>query len=245
MRKILLVVTFMSFAAWSQPAQQQTQPPIPVRIEMPPESVWIMLLKVILPTILGATLGSGITLYGIRQNNKHNAVENAANREHQLKVEIAKADIAAKYRSQDNRWAFRKDVYVNLLNDTTSLIRFYANYRLTHADAQLVDSANTEAVLRVEREKLEHWRELRTVTDALMNHFYLARLATADEVFGSLERATGDLLSSPDLYSLDTEALTRKIAAYGEFRRLLCDAGRKDLWGTPELEGKADDEKEV
>ena len=68
MRRILLVLTFMSFAAWSQPAQQQAQPPIPVRIEMPPESVWMVLLKVVLPTVLGVALGSGITLYGMRQN---------------------------------------------------------------------------------------------------------------------------------------------------------------------------------
>jgi cytochrome c-type biogenesis protein CcmE len=71
---------------------------------MPPESVWMVLLKVVLATVLGVALGSGITLYGMRQNNKHNATENKANREHQLEVEIAKAEIAAKHRSNDRRW---------------------------------------------------------------------------------------------------------------------------------------------
>ena len=36
MRRILLVLTFMSFAAWSQPAQQQAQAPIAVKVETPP-----------------------------------------------------------------------------------------------------------------------------------------------------------------------------------------------------------------
>ena len=104
MRRFLLVLTAICCAGWSQPAQQQGQAPIPVRIEMPPESVWMVLLKVVLATVLGVALGSGITLYGMRQNNKHNATENKANREHQLEVEIAKAEIAAKHRSNDRRW---------------------------------------------------------------------------------------------------------------------------------------------
>ena len=36
MRRFLLVLTFFSFAGWSQPAQQQAQPPIVVKVEMPP-----------------------------------------------------------------------------------------------------------------------------------------------------------------------------------------------------------------
>src|ERR1035438_5545614 len=122
MRRFWLIITVLSFAGWSQPPQQQAQPPIPVTIEMPPESIWTALLKVVLPTILGAGLGAGITLYGLRQTNKHNATENMANREHQLAVEVAKAEIAAKHRSQDNRWAFRKDVYSGLIKSVSELI---------------------------------------------------------------------------------------------------------------------------
>ena len=80
MRRVLLVLTAISFAGWSQPAQQPTQAPIPVKIEMPTENIWVALLKVVLPTVLGAGLGAGITLYGIRQNNKHELEK--LNREH-------------------------------------------------------------------------------------------------------------------------------------------------------------------
>ena len=242
MRNCLLVLTFVSLAAWSQPAQQQAQPPIPVKIEMPAENLWAALLKIVLPTILGAGLGAGITLYGIRQNNKHNAVESAANREHQLKVEIAKAEIAAKYKSQDNRWEFRKGVYVNLLDATTQLIRFYANYRLTNANGLVLETTDAEAAHQAERERLEQWKHLSSINDNMMYLFYLAILATADKVFPALTTTTKDLLTAPDPHLMDTEALTRKIAAYSAFRDLLCKAGRKDLW--PELEAKADTNKQ-
>src|ERR1017187_4414543 len=36
MRRILLVLTFMSFAAWSQPGHHQAQGPIAVKVETPP-----------------------------------------------------------------------------------------------------------------------------------------------------------------------------------------------------------------
>jgi hypothetical protein len=99
MRRFLLVLTVISFAGWSQPAQPQAQPPIVVQVQMPPETLWTTLLKLAIPTLLGAGLGAGLTLYGVRLTNKHNAAENAANRRHQLQVETAKAELAANYRS--------------------------------------------------------------------------------------------------------------------------------------------------
>ena len=36
MRRLLLVLTFLSLVGWSQPAQPQAQPPIVVRVETPP-----------------------------------------------------------------------------------------------------------------------------------------------------------------------------------------------------------------
>ena len=36
MRRFLLVSTFMCFAVWSQPAQQQAQSPVAVQVQMPP-----------------------------------------------------------------------------------------------------------------------------------------------------------------------------------------------------------------
>jgi hypothetical protein len=91
-----------------QPAQPQAQPPIVINNNpTPQDGFWAGVLKLAIPTILGAGLGSYITLYGLRENNKHNAAENKANRESLFNLEIAKAEIAAKYKSQDRRWEFR------------------------------------------------------------------------------------------------------------------------------------------
>jgi hypothetical protein len=136
MRRFLFVLTVLSFPGWSQPAQQPAQPPIVVKVEMPPESIWTSLLKLI-PAILAGGVGGGITLFGVGQTNKRNAAENAANREHQLRLETAKAEIAAKYKSQDNRWEFQKTVYVSLIKDTTDSIRFYENISRMNPDARV------------------------------------------------------------------------------------------------------------
>jgi hypothetical protein len=187
MRRFLLTLTFVSVSAWTQPPQQQAQPPIPVKIEMPPESIWTALLKVVLPTILGAGLGAGITLYGLRQTNKHNAAENQANREHQLAVEIAKAEIAAKYRSQDNRWEFRKAIYVDLI---TTIER--------------IDSMNTKAQMSVAKGEPLPPEYEQTITDGLQNLFttaHLAPLATSDSVLSLLMTFTNDLSGSSDRLS--------------------------------------------
>src|ERR1035438_5503634 len=118
MRRIVLLFFALSVLGRSQTVQQLAQPPIVVKVEMPSESAWTTLVKLVIPTILGA----GLALYGVRQTNKHNTAENAANREHQLRLETAKAEIAVKYKSRDNRWEFRKDVYVNLIEATSDMI---------------------------------------------------------------------------------------------------------------------------
>jgi hypothetical protein len=220
MRRFLFVLTVVSFPGWSQPAQQPAQPPIVVKVEMSPETFWATLLKLAVPTILGAGLGAGITLYGVRQTNKHNASENTANRDHQLRLEIAKAEIAANYKSQDNRWEFQKTVYVRLIKDTTDSIRFYANISGMNPDARV--------------EKLDHFR---TITDSFMTHMCHARLAMANEAFVALEKATKGPLTPPDP-SLSDEALRKNIDAYSDLRNLLSIAGRNQLWGTPENEAK-------
>jgi hypothetical protein len=222
MRRVFLVFALFNVPGWSQPPQQPAQPPTIVQVEMSPESVWATVLKLAIPTILAAGLGAGITVYGVRLTNKHNAAENAANREHQLRLETAKAEIAAKYKSQDNRWEFQKTVYVSLIKDTTELLRFYANIYRMNPGARAAE--------------LE---EFRTIIDSLMTHLCHARLAMATEAFVALERTTKDLLTPPDP-SLTDEALRRKLDAYFDLRNQLSIAGRNQLWGTSEPKARAE-----
>ena len=65
MRRFLLILTVLTFAGWSQPAQQQAQTPIVINNVPPHEGFWTGLLKLAIPTIAAAVLASGITLYGV------------------------------------------------------------------------------------------------------------------------------------------------------------------------------------
>jgi hypothetical protein len=129
MRRRFLILTFLSTTAWSQPAPQQTHLPPVVKVEMPtsnPPNPWIHFAELILPGIIGASLA----LFGVWLTSRQNARTNTANRQHQLDVEIAKAKIAAEYRSRDSRWEFRKSVYTDLLTATTVLRGVYMRMAL-------------------------------------------------------------------------------------------------------------------
>lgn len=124
-------------------------------------------------------------------------------------VESIKDEIAAQAKSRDNRWEFQKDVYVNLITDTTGLIRLYANIK--HLDA----NARVEAL-----------EPFRTATDTLMTHLCLARLAMADEALVALDKTTKDLFTAAEPSSLSDTEFQQKINAYIDLRNLLCVAGR-------------------
>lgn len=222
MRRFLLILTILSVPGWSQPAQQPAQPPIVVKVEMPPESIWTSLLKVAIPTVLGAGLGAGITLYGVWLTNKRNAAENAANRQHQLEVEIARAKIAAKYKSEDNRWEFRKEVYVNLINATDDLLTGFATLLRLNA---FNDASAFSA-------------EIIPPFKTFLRHASLAPLAKADLV-PSLVSAAVDAIMRVDDDGQTSSAQVRTLYGHlGALRTSLQEAGRKDLWEAPENEAR-------
>ena len=219
MRRFLLPLTALSFSGWSQPAQQQAQPPIVVQVQMPPTNPWIHIVELIVPGIIGA----GLALFGVWLTNKHNEMTNAANREHQLQVEVAKAEIAAKYKSQDNRWDFRKDVHVNLIKAATEAQR---------------------AAVAMGRALMEYNRladQMQTFFDTLNEsnsriHIYsnLAPLAMADDVLPLVSVIQADVSSHEGELKLDLpETITgwteRHSARYTDLVQKLQEAGRKDL----------------
>jgi hypothetical protein len=217
MRRIVLLFFALSVLGRSQTVQQLAQPPIVVKVEMPSESAWTTLVKLVIPTILGA----GLALYGVRQTNKHNTAENAANREHQLRLETAKAEIAVKYKSRDNRWAFRKDVYCRLIQTTSALINNLADLR------HILKNANGENVTSKTAPLVERRMEL---TRELMNNARLAPLAAADNVVNALEAAKPRISGARVHSSVDWEReITDTIAGLEELLKHFQDSGRKDL----------------
>ena len=128
MRRFLLIITVISFAGWSQPAQQQAQPPIFVQIQTPRESIWAALLKLVIPTLLGAALGSGITLYGLDKNNKHNAAENRANRQHDLEK-----------LNREHSFTLKRDVLMRVTQSLVQTLAALQSFQSARQTAEMYD----------------------------------------------------------------------------------------------------------
>src|ERR1039458_1265629 len=80
MRRIVVVFFALSVPGWSQPAQQQAQPPIVVKVEMPPANPWTRVVELVVPGIIGASLA----LFGVWLNNRTNRTLTEDNRKHEL-----------------------------------------------------------------------------------------------------------------------------------------------------------------
>src|ERR1039457_7233460 len=108
MRRFLLILTFISFAGWSLPAQQQAQPPT---TQQTPAS-WIHLAELAVPGIVGIA-GA---LFGVLLTNRYNAATNAANRKHELEK-----------LNREHSFTFKRDVLIHV---TQSLVQTLAALKL-------------------------------------------------------------------------------------------------------------------
>jgi hypothetical protein len=232
MRRFWLIITVISFAGWSQPPQQQAQPPIVVKVQMPPTNPWMHLLELVVPGIIGA----GLALFGVWLTNKHNDATNEANRQHQLDVESIKDEIAAQAKSRDNRWEFRKDVYTNLIRLAVEFLRIYATL-LTYTPKL---SSDNEASVNEAKEHISA-ASVDLITKATEFNYYanLAPIATAEEVIAPILEAQAIFHQVADESSPEYEkTMQDKMQRLQVLLTKLHAAGRKDLWGTPEAEAK-------
>ena len=218
MRRSFLILTAISFSVWSQPAQQATPPPIVVQVQMPPTNPWMHLVELVVPGIIGA----GLALFGVWLTNKHNAATNAANRQHQVDVERVKDEIAAQAKSRDNRWEFRKTVYVNLVNSLTDLITCYGVVYLGAKGTKETPDISQETNERLKRS-----------LDQFLIHVNLAPLATAERVHHLIQTQLPRFFEMGETDSATIEHYENLVSVLVEMRKDLCTEGCKDLWGTP------------
>jgi hypothetical protein len=176
----------------------------------------------------------------VRQTNRYHAAENAANREHQLQLEIKKAEIAAKDKSQDNRWEFRQSVYVGLLSATTGLKRLYARM------AMFSDRHRGESEKEVSKRfgpQLEGWS---AAVKQFWNAAVQAPLAMADDILVLVNEAAAkqppliDLATSKGASDIRDAANTMGQLEVQLQEVQLQKAGRRDLWGTQDNEAETE-----
>jgi hypothetical protein len=228
MRRFLLTLTLLSVPCWSQPASQQpAQPPIVVNLDTPivvkqdtpPTNPWAHLVEIVVPGIIGA----GIAFLGVWWTNKRNAAENAANRQHALDIEKIKDKIAAEAKSRDNRWEFHKNTYIGLIT----------------AIEQVLSIMSECCVLMSHNLPLppDH---LQRIHESIKQFSIAANLAPLAVSKGLLPLIKSTLSKIPSLNepTLPPNFFESVMSSVYELREALQEAGRKDLWDTPETESK-------
>jgi hypothetical protein len=144
-------------------------------------------------------------------------------------VESIKDEIAANRKSQDNRWAFRKEIYVSLINAITDLITEQSELQ-TLAEQQSIDS--------------ERLAQCRKATMSCGTEFVrfanLAPLATTDSVQPMVVAAITEMRHFYARTKDEPAQLQIIIDHLFSLRSGLQEAGRKDLWDKPETEAKAE-----
>lgn len=145
-------------------------------------------------------------------------------------VETIKDEIAAGAKNRDNRWAFRKDVYVNLIKITGILVQAYTDILTFGWDYEKTDPSTRPALF----DKLQGFM---SQYNAAMREFdeqaALAPLATADDVLSVISQFNGEAFQvffRPGDPTFE-DVLQRQIKATYAMRTRLQAAGRKELWG--------------
>jgi hypothetical protein len=202
---------------------------------MPPTNPWTHLVELVVPGIIGA----GLALFGVWLTNKNNAAANAANRQHALDIEKVKDDIAAEARSRDNRWAFRKEIYVNVITASTDLLAVLNEKAGLHRIRMSAQPLAEDAAGLLAKQEECNSVKLADATNRFLLYANLSPLATADDVKALIEDVKHQIGKPLDYGGATFEGqISEKLDAIRSLIQRLWVAGRKDLWGTPETQAK-------
>ena len=154
-------------------------------------------------------------------------------------VESIKDEIAAQRRSYDNRWAFRKDVYVNLIKLVSDLVHLRLGFlQLANLQRALAPTDGVE-LQAVHEQKAANLRRYRAVLKQYINQVAIAPLAMADNVIVALKLPQPTLIGSTQPDPIEEQQIRQEVSALNDILRTLAEGGRKDLWGAPEPQAKA------
>ena len=217
MRRILLVLTFMSFAGWSQPALQQAQAPLPAQTQTPQAVPWVHLAELAVPGIVGIA-GALIAVF---LTNRYNAATNAANREH----ELAKLD-------REHSFALKRDALIRV---TQSFVQTHVALRQWNSSLRYLErpevngeeefgqtnDADAEATKEFEAYRLRQ-TELEQATAA-------ACLAVSDDLWKAAESVVASIVKASKEVSTGVLPCTKNAQQIGEEIALFIKAARNEL----------------
>jgi len=131
-------------------------------------------------------------------------------------VEGIKDEIGAQRRLENNRWDFKREVYLNLVTLGFELLGHLDNTQ------QFLDEPTTE-----------HQPEpLNKCLDSFTRYACIAELATADELKPVLDEIKDQLTNTPDMHGPGAAAILKEYTAHLRERVVrIRTAGRKELWG--------------
>ena len=152
-------------------------------------------------------------------------------------VESIKDEIAAQAKSRDNRWEFRKDVYVRLITNVVDLINVYS--RILSTRAILQTEVPDEAKQKLNDQLGKCYLDLTAKGNEFDISSSLVRIATADTILNAILKAPTFFQATPTTSPQYDATVRDQINNLAQFLTELHFASRKDLWSTPEPEAKA------
>jgi hypothetical protein len=188
---------------------------------------------------IAAALSSYLTAYAqetakIDTRMKH--LEQLAEEQARLTrtVESIKDEFVALAKSRDNQWAFRKDVYVNLITASTDLLAVLSQkpglQRMKMSGRQLAEDAGD----LLAKQEESNSAKLADATSRFLLYANLSPLATADDVMAIIDNVRHQIAKPVDYGGTNLEGqISEKLDIVQSLIQRLWVAGRKDLWDTP------------
>jgi hypothetical protein len=150
-------------------------------------------------------------------------------------VEGIKGEFAAQAKSRDNRWEFRKDVYVNLIKLLSDFLFLRIEYLALINTQKNIDPAALKQLQEVEKQQKANLDKSAVAYKEYMTQQRIAQLVPADNAllaqFFAQSQITTTIAPFP---GADDEQVNQEVSVLSNLLGQLARGGRKELWDTPE-----------
>jgi hypothetical protein len=178
MRRSIKLTFAFAAVCWCQvqpqPLTVKVETPIPVKVETPAQRPWVRLLEILLSGIVGA---SG-ALIAVGLNNKHNAAENAANRN----LELEKLN-------REHSFGLKRDALTRVTQSLVQTIHTLEVWSHARTNPEYLENsgASTAEIQQAMEDIEKAWVEFRLSRTELSQNIASASLAVSDDLWKSAQ----------------------------------------------------------